>query len=543
MTSASDPLTAMSPPIKGISLGLTRIHRLLSLLRSPHHATPVVHIAGTNGKGSVSAYLSSILQHGGGIATGRFNSPHLVDEWDCIHLHGRPVDEGTFREAKRKVEHTSEANQVGATSFEVLTATAFQLFANAIPPVEIAVVEVGMGGSEDATNLVPAEQTLLSVVTAVDLDHQKFLGDTVAQIARVKAGIVRPEGDVVVSAQAHEEARIAIAETARERHARLWQAGEASLVDVGSGERETDSQTSTTALPPAPLASIPLLPGSSSHPLPSTLTTTAVARTLTARLPLPGSYQLQNAATAVLCASLLRSLPRTRHLVPALETRLTDEAIRKGVEATRWPGRLSWISLPATATPTASSDDYDAPLVLLDGAHNPSSARLLASYLSSLPEHLSPSTLIVSISAPRDPADVVRPLLESLLSAPSTSTAGSRLGQKKRRLRVVCCGFSTPVGMDWVRATPPAELASRVSEVASSLSADVDVKVLTATNAEEALALAAAADSTAEEGETTATPRGRRSPIVVAGSLYLVADVMGHVRRIESESGRTVQVP
>ncbi|POY70298.1 hypothetical protein BMF94_6697 [Rhodotorula taiwanensis] len=464
----------------GISLGLNRIHRLLSLLQAPHTRVPVVHIAGTNGKGSVSAYLTSILDRAG-VPVARFNSPHLVDEWDCIQLHGRSVSEDQFRAAKRRVEQTSLDHDVQATSFEVLTATAFSLFARAVPPVRVAVVEVGMGGAEDATNVVPADRTLLSVVTAIDLDHQKFLGDTVGAIARVKAGIIRPDGDVVVSQQSHEEATAAIRAVAAERRARIHQAGEAELVP---DRHETGPSESPRSLPPAPLASIPLnaVDQPSAH--------------LQARLPLPGSYQLQNAATAVLAASLLRTLNRTRNLVPELETALTDDAIIQGVEATEWPGRLSWLSIP-------SSTPDDEKLLLLDGAHNPSSAALLASYLASLPPHLRPDTLIFALSAPRDPSDVVRPLLEAL-------TDGSE------PLRVICCGFSPPVGMDWVRSTAPAELASRVEAEVARLTPGRHqrVQVTTAPNAEQALSMLGSGSK----------------PAVAAGSLYLAADVMRFVR-------------
>ena len=560
----------MPPPATGISLGLARIHRLLAALRSPHHATPIVHIAGTNGKGSVSAYLSSILQYGGGIATARFNSPHLVDEWDCIHLHGRPVDEATFRAAKHRVQLASERENVDATSFEVLTATAFTLFATATPPVDLAVVEVGMGGAQDATNVVPASRTLLSVITALDLDHQKFLGDTVGDIARVKAGIIRDEGDVVVSVQAHEEAREAIVQVAHERHARVWQAGRASLVPVP----DSVASSTSTGLPPAPLVSIPLEPTSCSstgHFEPA-----SSSHTLHARLPLPGSYQLENAATAVLCASLLRSLPRTRRLVPALgsgsSSTLTDAAIRTGVEATRWPGRLSWLSLPRSvpssssepAAATRSDPDLDPDsnrLLLLDGAHNPSSATLLASYLSSLPPHLLPSTLIFALSAPRDPSDVVRPLLQALLGVGGGVEAATTDTEKRKRrrrhvLRVVCCGFSTPVGMEWVRPTLPSELADRVRYEVNELllsqqepeQGDVEVQVLEAGDAEEALRIAEAAEEEVEDQDeievkaedqdgVTTTRRTPPPPIVVAGSLYLVADVMRLARRLGAGAG------
>ncbi|KPV72098.1 uncharacterized protein RHOBADRAFT_18538 [Rhodotorula graminis WP1] len=493
-----------------ISLGLARINRLLYLLKSPHCATPVVHISGTNGKGSVSAYLSSILSHSH-LAVGRFNSPHLADEWDCVQLHGRTVDPSQFYAVKREVQRVSQREAVGATSFEVLTATAFSLFARAQPPLDVAVVEVGMGGAEDATNVVPADKTLVSVVTAVDLDHQKFLGDSVHDIAQVKAGIAREGGDVVLSA------------------------GEATLV-------EHDARASTSCLPPPPLVSIPLAP-TAIHPPFSTSTSSPSPAPLSTRLPLPGAYQLSNAATAVLAAQLLRTLPRAVAMVPSLETHVTDDSMRAGVEATTWPGRLSWLSLPtplsaastgAVAEPAASSAST-RPL-LLDGAHNPSSARLLAAYLSSLPPSFRPTALVFALSAPRDPTDVVKPLLDAL-AASDEECGEARDGRApSRRVRVVCTGFSPPAGMEWVRATPPDELARAVKAVVDgdddegAGSSSASVEVLEADDVEAALRLL-------EEGDVAAVEQG---PVVVAGSLYLAADVLRLERRLGAarEGGR-----
>ncbi|GAA5900710.1 hypothetical protein JCM8208_004589 [Rhodotorula glutinis] len=518
-----DPTCAPMPG--GISLGLARINRLLRLLKSPQCATPVVHISGTNGKGSVSAYLSSILSHSQ-LAVGRFNSPHLVDEWDCVELHGRTVDPSQFYAVKREVELVSDREAVGATSFEVLTATAFSLFARSKPPIDLAVVEVGMGGAEDATNVVPADKTLVSVVTAVDLDHQKFLGDTVHEIAQVKAGIAREGGDVVLSVQAHPEARAAVLAVAAARRATVWEAGEATLV-------EHDARASTSALPPPPLVSIPLAP-TAAHPPASTSTPSPTA--LSTRLPLPGAYQLSNSATAVLAAELLRTLPRALAMVPALETHVTVDTMRAGVEATKWPGRLSWLALPtrgSSADATATAGSTSTRPLLLDGAHNPSSARLLAAYLSSLPPSLRPSALVFALSAPRDPTDVVKPLLDALIGEGEQLDGPSAGRATSRRVRVVCTGFSPPAGMDWVRATPPGELARAVRAVVDDECAgspSTSVEVLEADNVEAALRLV-------EEDGAGAT---RHGSVVVAGSLYLAADVLRLERRLGAarEGGR-----
>ncbi|GAA5856951.1 hypothetical protein JCM9279_005027 [Rhodotorula babjevae] len=518
----------------GISLGLARINRLLHLLKAPHHVTPVVHISGTNGKGSVSAYLSSILSHSQ-LAVGRFNSPHLVDEWDCVELHGRTVDPGQFYAVKREVEHVSEREGVGATSFEVLTATAFSLFARAKPPLDVAVVEVGMGGAEDATNVVPADKTLVSIVTAVDLDHQKFLGDTVHEIAQVKAGIAREGGDVVLSVQAHPEARAAVLAVAAARGATVWEAGEATLVEHGA-------QPSTSALPPPPPVSIPLSPAAVYPPSPTSSSSSTSApspSTLRTRLPLPGAYQLSNSATAVLAAQVLRTLPRARAMVPALETSVTDEAMRSGVEATKWPGRLSWLSLPPSPTSAPSAGGAGGPAssssrpVLLDGAHNPSSARLLATYLSTLPPSLRPSALVFALSAPRDPVDVVKPLLDALMAVDAEPVGKGSGRAAARRVQVVCTGFSPPAGMEWVRATPPDELARAVRSIIGGEGANTSsasCEVLEAGDVEAALRLL-------DSGGTA--PR-EQAPVVVAGSLYLAADVLRLERRLGAarEGGR-----
>lgn len=244
------------PPSEMISLGLSRITRLLQSLHSPHTTTPIVHIAGTNGKGSVSAYLASIL-HTAELRVGRFNSPHLVDEWDCVRLQEKVVDEEVFRKAKEGVEAVNRRETLEATPFEILTATAFSLFAQA--ELDVAVVEVGMGGEGDATNVVPASKTLLSILTAVDLDHQGFLGNSVGAIAKVKSGIVRESGDLIVSKQAYPEVIEVAKSVSDSRKAKVWQVGSGLFTDTGS----------TTNLEPdaysAPRASLPSLQSTSSH--------------------------------------------------------------------------------------------------------------------------------------------------------------------------------------------------------------------------------------------------------------------------------------
>ncbi|KAK4049929.1 folylpolyglutamate synthase [Microbotryomycetes sp. JL201] len=454
----------------GISLGLARISRLLTQLGSPHLATPIVHIAGTNGKGSVSAYISSILSSSS-LRVGRFNSPHLVDEWDCVQIAGKPVSQPLFQQLKLDVETVNAQESIGATSFEVLTATAFSIFARVRPKLDVAVVEVGMGGLTDATNVVSAERTLLSVVTSIELDHQKFLGDTVADIARVKAGITKRGCDVVMARQVHKDVPVVVAQTAQEMGSRVWTAGEAKIVKDGI---ESDM------FPPAPLVRIPLVPADGD-------VDEQIRDHVQCRLPLAGSYQLQNSAVAVLAAVVLRSRPRTLSLVPEL-SQITNECIASGIEQTDWPGRLSWLDVPRL--------DGRRLRLLVDGAHNPSSSSVLASYIASLPNEYKPKTLVTALSSPRTPSSILDPIL-------------SCTGIEK----VFATKFTKPVGMEWVQPVETRDIATYLKQLDKRIHVDQfdDVRnVLDRLRSSEI------------EDET----------VLVAGSLYLVADVYRYLRNV-----------
>ncbi|EAW10132.1 dihydrofolate synthase [Aspergillus clavatus NRRL 1] len=167
-----------------IELGLSRIS---SLLQQTPLSWKAIHIAGTNGKGSISAYLSHMLT-AGGVRCGRFTSPHLIDRWDCITIGERVVQESLFRQIEEKVRLRDQTLGIGASEFELLTATAFEIFNH--EHVEVGVVEVGMGGRLDATNVL--SDVLVSVIAKIGLDHQAFLGDSLEQISREKAGILKP---------------------------------------------------------------------------------------------------------------------------------------------------------------------------------------------------------------------------------------------------------------------------------------------------------------------------------------------------------------
>ena len=373
--------------------------------------------------------LDSMLGQAG-LRVGRFTSPHLVEPRDSITVGGRPVDAAVFARASAAVA----AVGADASPFERLTATAFRCFADEGQALDMAIVEVGMGGADDATNMVP--DPLVSVITAIDLDHQALLGNTVGEIARVKAGIMKAGRPVVAALQAHDEATRALGDAA-------GSVGATRMLTVAAGRRGTDT-------------AVAVFEG-------------AAGPALQATLALHGDHQLANAAVAIATARVLRNECRDR--VPKL-AQLTDDAIVYGLEHVAWPGRLSWVDLSARGL-----------RVLADGAHNPSSAALLAEYLRShVPGEL---TLVVGLSRPREPASILEPIARIV---------------GRERLHVVGCPFTTPVeGMPWVAPVEPGAIA----EAAAALGMRSSV----ASSLDEAIALSS------------------ESQIVVCGSLYLVADL------------------
>ena len=536
-----------------IQPGTQRITALLGHL--PALEAPVVHLAGTNGKGSVSAVLDAVLTTAG-LATGRFNSPHLVAVEDAIRLGGQPIDRALYDSTRAEVERANETYDCGASLFELLTATAFVVFARAA--VDVVLVECGMGGRDDATNVFRPGQVLASVLTSVELDHQAFLGDSVEQIARVKAEIVQPGGILVVGLQKHNAAvRQVVEGLAAERKATaVW--AERSLIG-SSGSPSTAPAGSQPVLTPLPTplvdgppfagadvsdalallqaelvqlmeATSPLLAATDdgvdddddAGATPATLLPVIenIARLsiavrefsrvprpwLKTDLPLPGQHQRDNLSLALAVVHVLRTQPAALERLPALR-RLTDDAVvARGVASTVWEGRCSWLSLRL-----GPSTDRRQLEVLADGAHNAASAGLLSSYLTSLPSRRTRrgKTFILSLShsPPKSPADVLAPLL--------------RTGD-----RVALVEFSTPIeGMPWIRPVPIDELVEPVRALVG------DEAPIWAGKLEEALEWAAA-----QGREDEAADESGQGLVVVAGSLYLVADLYRLVRRQRGEA-------
>src|SRR6476646_9084330 len=177
----------------GVHLGLERIQRLLAELGNPHQQVPIIHVAGSNGKGSTCAYLSAVLTEAG-YRVGRYTSPHLVDWCERICLNEQPIAPEVLAQVLQQVEAAIAPDQPSPTQFEVITAAMWLYFAQ--QQVDIAVVEVGLGGRLDATNV--CDRPLVSVITSISREHWQRLGPTIADIAGEKAGILKPNCPAVV---------------------------------------------------------------------------------------------------------------------------------------------------------------------------------------------------------------------------------------------------------------------------------------------------------------------------------------------------------
>lgn len=340
----------------GIKLGLDTIGELTAALGHPERACPVVHVAGTNGKGSVVAMIERALR-AANLRTGRYTSPHLVHLEERFAVDGRPVEpaelDRALAEVRRVVDPRATAHPQlpEPTYFEVTTAAAFDIFRNR--QVEIAVVEVGLGGRFDATNVV---QPMLSVITSIDFDHEAHLGTTLAAIAGEKAGIIKPRVPVVVGSLDGEALEI-VERSAERLEAPLHIAPRECAVEsrpADDGRREVRFQTRQSSYGPVTLG-------------------------------LRGAHQVENAAVAVVALEQLAAAG-----VP-----VDARAIAVGLAEAEWPGRLQRIAAGDRAA-------------IVDGAHNPSGARALAAYLRET--HASGLPIVFGVMADK----AVDPMIEAL---------------------------------------------------------------------------------------------------------------------------------
>lgn len=289
-------LYALGNELKTAKFDLERIRALLDQLGNPERRGRFVHVAGTNGKGSTSAMIESGLRHAG-LRTGLYTSPHLIEPTERIQIGGEPVSQEQFAAAFARIPEP-------LTYFETVTAMAFLIFAER---AEITVLEVGLGGRLDATNVVQPE---LCVITPIDFDHEAFLGTSIEAIAGEKAGILKAGVPAVFAPQRPEALAVLLERTVP-----------VPLVEIS--DLELDRRGSRFRV-----------------------------GELEVECPLAGAHQVENARVAV---TALRELG------------VSDEAIRTGIAAARWPGRLERLR--------------ENPDLIVDGAHNPAGARALAAYV------------------------------------------------------------------------------------------------------------------------------------------------------------------
>ena len=359
---------------------LAHMRVLLQGMDHPERRFPSVLIAGTNGKGSTAATLASILR-ASGLKTGLYTSPHLVRINERIRVDGKEISDDEFASLHGEVDRVAEKLVERAelpwhpSFFEMMTAIALEHFAR--ERVDLAVLEVGMGGRLDATNVVEPQ---VSVITDISLDHQKFLGNTVGEIAREKVGIIRP-GGVVVTLPQQPEANDVIGNTILELGARA-----------------------VNAVPYVP----PVSPGSPEYLVPSTETGTArqvyryplqvLGEQILVETPLVGRHQLRNVALAIAAAAELSEQGFSS---------ITARSIERGIRETRWPGRFQVIAAR-----------LGWPEMVIDVAHNPAGAWALRAGLS---ERYEDRPLIFVFGAMRDKAisemtEILFPLAERVIA-------------------------------------------------------------------------------------------------------------------------------
>ena len=409
-----------------IELGLARISRLVQNLSMPWRA---IHVAGTNGKGSVCSYASAMLT-AANIKCGRFTSPHLIDRWDCITINERVVDQQLFHRVEESVRTRDQLEHIGASEFEVLTATAFEIFT--MEKVQIAVVEVGIGGRNDATNVLRGP--LVTVITKIGMDHESFLGNSLEAIAAQKAGIMKSGAPCVVDGTNSAK----VIEVLRQNAEEL---GAPSLSIIPQDLSEEDRT---------------FLSSNASHE----------ALEEHQRLNLALAYEA------------------TRSAMKASNHRMEPKILSAALSRV-WPGRLQRIDISKIRGQEAA--------ILLDGAHNVSSAEVLACFVNrKLRLTEAPVTWILAFSRGKDSRQIISSLV-------------------KPQDNLVITTFGPVDGMPWVAPAPVADVLRTVNEVVTTRNT---------------LACAEPVEYTLRK----AFEMAEGGHVVVAGSLYLVSDVLRTLR-------------
>ncbi|MGF7208432.1 dihydrofolate synthase/folylpolyglutamate synthase [Skermanella aerolata] len=348
-----DRLKHLHPKVIDLSLG--RTFRMLEAVGSPHtRLPPVVHVAGTNGKGSTIAFLRAFLE-AAGKRVHVYTSPHLVRFHERIRLAGDLIDDDYLAEILEECEQANRGEPI--TYFEITTVAALLAFSRT--PADVVLLETGLGGRLDSTNVI--ERPAVTALTRISYDHMQFLGETLTAIAGEKAGIMRPGVPSVVAPQSSAEVTAAFRERAAAIGAPLFEAGEAwRSFAKGEGFRFE-----------SPLRNVDL-------PLPA----------------LPGAHQIVNAGVALACLDHLPGIA------------VSDEAVRKGLVEVRWPGRLQRLTRGPLVDRLPPGWD-----LWLDGGHNDSAGEVLGAQAARWREADGlPLKLIFGMLATKEPRDFLRPL-------------------------------------------------------------------------------------------------------------------------------------
>ncbi|KAF9302110.1 hypothetical protein BGZ74_005850 [Mortierella antarctica] len=461
-----------------MDLGLERITRLLASLappssssssdKPPHLQIPIVHVAGTNGKGSICAYIASVLQ-ASGYRVGRYNSPHLVTPRDTIQINGQAISQADY----------DRATEV------LLTAAAFYWFAyghrhhdeheeSSAGPVDVAVIEVGVGGRLDATNIVPRPE--VTVIASIGMDHAGLLGNTIEEVAFEKAGIVKAGVEAVVAPQREGATVYKVIED----RAAAVQASRVIRAKAAQWTSKKDDYTNSATAATGQWATL--------------------EDGFQVWIPLLGDFQLENAATAVAAIRVMQQSARW--------DQITDMSIQQGIKSTVWPGRLQWIEPPTSPASVRGR-------MLIDGAHNPAAAGALRAYVD---EYLGSvvkqnegkgdktttrTHWIMAFTRGKD----IEEMFEILFSPPTT-------GRPESQDTFSAVEFSVPEGMPWVSPIGSEEVCARLEALQAKRGGGS--KMVTrgfGTDLDGALAWVGG-------------QRGEADVVVLCGSLYLVADLL-----------------
>ncbi|GAA1431659.1 folylpolyglutamate synthase/dihydrofolate synthase family protein [Microlunatus lacustris] len=366
-------------PEHRVAPSLARVQALTGLLGDPQHAFRVIHVTGTNGKGSTSAMIESLLR-ATGLRTGRFTSPHVTAVNERITIDGEPISDERFDDVWREIEplvalvDAQELDGVAMTFFEIITCMAFAAFADA--PVDVAVLEVGLGGTWDATNVADGD---VAVITPIDLDHTHLLGETLAEIAAEKAGIIKPGAQAILAGQSLEAAQVLLA-----RCAEVGAIAQREGLDFGVLGRQLAVGGQLVRL------------NGAEGPVEDVF------------LPLHGAHQAANAAQALAAVEAFLGLKA-----------VNPDVVREGFAQVVFPGRLEVVRR--------------GPAVVLDAAHNPHGARATAAALTES-FAFNPLVGVVAVMADKDARGLLEVFEEVMNEVVVTSVSSTSRGMPAEEL-------------------------------------------------------------------------------------------------------------